>query len=351
MRKRTTTAGGTGPHSVPRHAAAAGTLALLAALAPSAARPEAPDRPGATRIAAWRDDKAAVFLMLFDDSVNSHLTNVVPELKRRGMVGTFYINPGAGWYKAKQDAWEKEVPATGMVYGNHTLTHSGAKDAAQLEAELAGCDAAIARAFPALKTPRLVSFGRPGVKKEQWLVTDEELKQALARHHLVERPDIGGRIAGVTQKTGAEILRLADQALESGGVERILFHGVGGDWLSLPMPEFLALLDGLVARKDRLWVTDPISAHQYETERAGAEAKVLEAGAARIRVSLACTADPALYDLPLTLVTRVPASWTQCQVSQGKAKATVTAARGEVRYDARPGTEEIVILPAGRQER
>ncbi len=348
MRTRAPDVDGDGCRAVPRHAAAAGTLALLAALAPPAARAEAPDRPGATRVATWKDDRTAAFLLMFDDSVNSHITNVVPELKKRGMVGTFYINPGAGWYKAKADVWEEEIPATGMVYGNHTMTHAGAKDAVQLEAELAGCDAAIAKAFPALKTPRLVSFGRPGVKKEQWLVTDEEVRQALAKRHLVERPSVGGRIAGVTQKTGAEILTLADQALAGGGVERILFHGVGGDWLSLPMPEFLALLDGLEARKDRLWVTDPISAHQYETERAGAEAKVIEVGAARIRVALTSKADPALYDLPLTLVTRVPAAWKQCQVTQGKAKATVAAARGEVRYDAWPGAEEITIQAAGK---
>jgi hypothetical protein len=332
----------------PRRDVIPAALLLAGLLLPAAAAAEAPPAPGATRVAKWKDDKAAVFLLMFDDSVNSHLTNVVPELKKRGMVGTFYINPGAAWYKAKVDVWEKEIPATGMVYGNHTLTHAGAKDAAQLEAELAGCDAAIAKAFPALKTPRLVSFGRPGVKKEQWLVTDEEVKQALAKHHLVERPNIGGRIAGVTQKTGEEILKLADKALEGGGVEQILFHGVGGDWLSIAQPEFLALLDGLDARKDRLWVTDPVSAHQYETERAGAEAKALEAGAAKIRVSLACKADPALYDLPLTLVTRIPAAWKQCQVTQGKTKATVTAAQGEIRYDARPGAEEIVIQPAGK---
>jgi hypothetical protein len=329
--------------------AVAPAASLLAGLLLSAAAAaEAPAGPGATRIAKCKDDRQAVFLLMFDDSVNSHITNAVPELKKRGMVGTFYINPGAGWYKAKLDVWEKKIPSTGMVYGNHTLTHADAKDAAQLEAELAGCDAAIAKAFPALKTPRLVSFGRPGVKKEQWQVTDEEVQQALAKHHLVERPSIGGRIAGVTQKTGEEILKLADKALEAGGVEQILFHGVGGDWLSLSLPEFLVLLDGLDARKDRLWVTDPISAHQYETERAGAEVKSLEAGGAKIRLALSCKADPVFYDLPLTLATRVPPAWKQCQVTQGKTKTTAPAVQGEVRYDARPGADEIVIQPANK---
>ena len=53
-------------------------------------------------------------MLEFDDSCESHIKNAIPELKKRGMVGTFYINPGNGPYKNKQAAWEKDVPAAGM---------------------------------------------------------------------------------------------------------------------------------------------------------------------------------------------------------------------------------------------
>ena len=65
-----------------------------------------------------------------------------------------------------------------------------------------------------------------------------------------------------------------------------------------------------------------------------------------IRLRLSCTADPALYDLPLTLATRVPAEWKDCEVAQGSTKATVAATNGIVRYAAIPGAAEIVIRPA-----
>ena len=65
-------------------------------------------------------------------------------------------------------------------------------------------------------------------------------------------------------------------------------------------------------------------------------------------MSLACKADPALYDHPLTLVTRVPAGWKQCQVTQGKAKSTVPAVQGEIQYDARPGAGDVTIQPQAR---
>ncbi|MBE3123717.1 MAG: polysaccharide deacetylase family protein [Planctomycetes bacterium] len=303
----------------------------------------AADAPGAAaRIARWKDDKKAAFTLAFDDSTPSQVKNAVPELKKRGLVGTFYINAGAGHYN--KEAWEKEIPLTGMEYGNHTFTHVGARDVAHLEEELAKANEAIARCFPDRKTPRLISFGRPGVKPGAWAVTDEQLKPLLAKYNLVERPPFNG--AAIHLKTAEDMTRLVDTALAKGTLEHIDFHGVGGDWLSAPLPDFITLLDKLVSVRDRLWITDPISVHKYETERDGAELKVLESGPKQVRLSLACKANPALYDLPLTLVVPVPAAWQPCTVAQGAQMTTATAAGGAVTCSALPGTDEIVIRPA-----
>jgi len=320
---------------------------LLAALALGGAqsgRAEEAAQPGATQVARWKDGKQAAFLLMFDDSSPTHVKNVVPELKKRGLTGTFYINPGAGHYKASKDAWEKEFPAAGMEYANHSLTHTGARDVAHFDGELAACNEVIAKAFPDRKMPRLISFGKPGVKPEQWRISDAELRELLAKHHLVDRPTFDGHGAAIHFKTGADMLKLVDRALAKGTMECIIFHGVGGDWISMPLPDFIALLDGLAARKDQLWVTDHISAHQYETERSSAEVKVVEAGVKQVRLTLSCKAAPEFYDLPLTLNTQVPAAWRQCQITQGGRKQTA-AAQGVVQYAAVPGGDEIVIQP------
>ena len=47
------------------------------------------DGPGATRVAKWKDDKQAAFILMFDDSCQSHVKNAIPELVKRKMVGTF----------------------------------------------------------------------------------------------------------------------------------------------------------------------------------------------------------------------------------------------------------------------
>ena len=75
---------------------------------------------GATRVAKWRGDQAAAFVLMFDDSWPSHFQVAVPALAERQMTATFYINPGKGEYKAFSNEWEKVVWRQGVVYGNHT---------------------------------------------------------------------------------------------------------------------------------------------------------------------------------------------------------------------------------------
>src|SRR5438309_8972710 len=70
--------------------------------------------PGATTVLKWKDGKKAVFLLMFDDSAPSAVKTVIPELKKRGMTGTFYVVPGGGPFMAAKKAWETELPGPGI---------------------------------------------------------------------------------------------------------------------------------------------------------------------------------------------------------------------------------------------
>jgi len=303
---------------------------------------EAGGVPGETSVLKWKDGKKAVFLLAFDDSCQTHVRKAIPELSRRGLAGTFYINPGKGPFQSERKAWEQELPKNPCVaYGNHTFTHVGATNAAQLDAELARCGAVIHACYPERKQPRLVSFGRPG--GVPWTVSDEEKRQALAKHNLIERPPFFSYPFHV--KTAEEVCGLVDAALAKGEMGHLDFHGVGGDWLSTPLEVFTALLDRLDACREEVWTTDHITYHQYLTERSGAAVTRVRADKAQIRLRLACTADPALYDQPLTLETRVSPEWQGCRITQGAARVERPVRAGIVRYDARPGSDEILLQP------
>ena len=303
----------------------------------------AADSVGQTRIAKWKDDRKAAFMLFFDDSMQSQVKNAVPELKARGFTATFYVNPGKGDWKVMKDKWEKEIPADGFEYGNHTYTHKGVKDMADAEEEFGKCKDVILGIHPERKTPRLISFGIPGVAKGAWNITDAQRDELLVKHNMILRPNV--HFGFIHLKTAEDMIKLVDGAIAKGSSDNVGFHGVGGEWLSTDMAIFNTFMAGLAERKDKLWISDHISVHKYETEHQTAEAQVVEAGDKKIRLKLTCKANPELYDGPLTLITKVPASWTKVQVVIGDAKSSATAANGELRFDAVPNGREITLQP------
>jgi peptidoglycan/xylan/chitin deacetylase (PgdA/CDA1 family) len=298
------------------------------------------EKPGETTVLKWHDGKKAVFLLAFDDSCQSHVHKAIPELEKRGMVGTFYINPGNGPFLSEKKAWEQTLPQSpAVVYGNHTFKHSGATNTVHLGTELARCHEVIYACYPDRKKPFLVSFGRPG--GVPWTVTEEQKKAALAQYHLIERPPFFGFPIHV--KTAAAVCGLVDKAIAGGDMGHLDFHGVGGDWLVTPFDVFTALLDKLESCEKDVWVTDHITWHKYLTERSQAQVSLKQADADSITVALTSAVDPTLYDLPLTLETHVPGKWQECSIAQGSTKTRCPAVGGRVRYEALPNSDDIVI--------
>jgi peptidoglycan/xylan/chitin deacetylase (PgdA/CDA1 family) len=307
---------------------------------------------GDTRIATWQDDRTATFLLMFDDGMPSAWQIAIPELHKRGMSATFYLNPGKAEFSKFPKEWEAVRQLGGMVFANHTMTHRGASTEEAGAKEIDDCQAALQQLDPG-KWPRLISFGMPGVK--EWKPWGDGLKAILARNNLIDRPPFNDHGAVYHLKTTAQMVALADKAIAAKGMEYLVIHGVERivpdwkyqDFWALKQDVFFPLLDELKVRADRgdLWITDHISWHKYQAERSAASVRTTSDGH-RLRIELTATTDPALYDLPLTLVTRVPVGWTLAVISQAGASSTVTVADGSVRYRALPGAGPIDIIAA-----
>lgn len=296
----------------------------------------------AVSVAKWKDDKRAAFVLGFDDSAPSQLKNVVPELQRRKIVGTFYLVTGNKLYASLKSQWEEAAKSPFIVVANHTFTHKGVNSADELEPEFAKCNDVLYALHPEKKQPYLLSWGKPG--SVPWMASKEEVAAALEKNHLVERPPFAG--PPINYKSAAETVASVDKALAKGDLGYLIFHGVGGDWLVTPMDWFTALLDKLESSREQLWITDMLSAQRYQKERESAEVKAVESSKDRLRLALTSKMDPALYDEPLTVKATVPGDWKKCRVKQGEAEQTVEAKDGAVRFDAVPNRAEIVIEPA-----
>jgi hypothetical protein len=296
---------------------------------------------GDTQVLKWKDGKKACFLLGFDDSAPSQLKNVVPELDKRKIVGTFYLVTGNGVWAGTKAKWEAAAKSPYIVVANHTFTHKGVNNAEELEPELAKCNEVLYTLHPEHKQPYLLAWGKPG--GVPWIVSKDDLKAALDKHHLVERPPFAG--PPINYKTSEDTLAVVDKALAKGEMGYLVFHGVGGDWLVTPIEWFTALLDKLEQHRDELWITDCATWKKYTSERDTVEAKAVESGKGRIRIALTAKTDPTLYDEPLTLTTKVPANWKNCTVAQGQTKVSAPVHDGTVQYSAVPGAGEIVLQP------
>ena len=308
---------------------------------------------GEARVAPWKDDKTAVFLLMFDDGWPSHWQVAVPELVKRNMTATFYIVPNKGEFKKFEGKW-KEVVAQGMTLANHTWNHDGFQGREDSEKEIGDTTKFLYDFVPG-KNPRLMSFGLPGVKSYDY-GEGNSLAAMLKENNLIDRGDFKGHGAVYHWKTTEQMLALADKAIAGGGMEYLVIHGVERikpdwhyqDFWALKQDVFLPLLDGLAERRDRgdLWITDHISEYKYDQERTGATLDVLGNSAKQLRLSVKTTTDPQLYDEALTLVVGVPPTWNACQIEQGDVKTTATAVNGMVMFDAMADGKPIVITPA-----
>lgn len=258
------------------------SLLALAALAGGVARAEPFVWPGGAQ--------AAVSLG-YDDGLPSQLTHVVPALNRRGLRASFYLPINAPTLPDQLAAW-RAVAAAGHELGNHSLFH--------------GCSGAPAgRAW--VLPHRDLDRQTPAQVQEQvlaantWLQTldgrsrrsftppcldlragGEDYTTALRAHFAGFRAAGPGLVADTAQfdpyampvyfvegMTGEQLIALVEAAAQQRAQVSLLFHGVGGDYLSVSREAHDALLDHLARHRSRFWTDRFVTVVDHMRRQAG----------------------------------------------------------------------------------
>ena len=98
----------------------------------------------------------------------------------------------------------------------------------------------------------------------------------------------------------------------------LVIHGVEGiGWEPVTTENLRSYFDYIADCKPRLWVATYQDAAKYARER-HASTVVAKAGSERIEVTVTHSLDKKLYDLPLTVKTRLPADWKLARFEQGR---------------------------------
>jgi hypothetical protein len=278
---------------------------------------------GEPEVLKFRDGKTGAFSMVFDDSMLSQADTAIPLVNARGLVGTFFVNPGTERYRQRKETWEEICPAFGHELANHTWRHEGAKDLEEADFEIGESSRHIWRLYP--HRSKLLVFARGG--GTTWGPSRDEIAEIMEKYLLVRRP----RSTSISDEggTAAEITTYPQRAIDEQTWVAVHFHGIGGEWISTNAQAFVTLLDFLVAHRDQLWIAGETAGYKYEQEyRAVKRIALSDPTDTAFAIFLEC--DPSkvatfgrpfteVYDEPLSVRVRVPGSWRHFEVAQGTA--------------------------------
>lgn len=230
----------------------------------------------------WNGKRFAVVLT-YDDGLNVHLDNVVPELNKYDFKGTFYI-PGKSTLQTRLDEW-RTTAEQGHELGNHTLFHpcDGSLEGRewvkgydlsnyslkQIEDELTVANTllqAIDR-----KTQRTYAYTCGDYKAGENSFKDFINENFIGArgvgwaYNSFENADLLNiNCLGINGQSGEELISYVKEAQAKEELLVFLFHGVGGEHsINVSLDAHNQLIEYLHSIDDEVWVAPMVEVLEY----------------------------------------------------------------------------------------
>lgn len=220
----------------------------------------------AEELPQWPENSVAISLS-YDDSLGSQLDNALPALNRHNLKASFYVLPGSGPFQNRLEEW-RVVAEAGHELGNHTLKHScsGSKENREWVSEGNDLDTRTADALAdevRLANTKLQEIdGR--TERTFTIPCGDVLAGGKNYVEIVSGEFVAvkgqGSESGFSSlyapegDSGEDIIKYVEQQASKVRLVNILFHGIGGDYLSVSSEAHDQLLNYLAENGDRYWV-------------------------------------------------------------------------------------------------
>jgi peptidoglycan/xylan/chitin deacetylase (PgdA/CDA1 family) len=285
----------------------------------------------------WPQDRSAAISLTFDDAMQTHLDNAGPILKKHGLNGTFFAvtGPSSTWLK-RPDDWRR-LAAEGNEIGSHTVhhpcmlkvikPHSQDYTPDMMLKEIRDSSESI---IERLGTHRGLTFAYPCGDMTFGSEADLARNQAryldyVSQYHFAARgyhswaPVVAEDINPLTVPVlgwtaGKDFPSLLDQlepARQGHNWGVFVFHGVGGQWLSVTN-QALDELAGFLARHTEIWTATFGDVVRYIQETLTLKVEPGASTDQHREFALSWPLDAKIYDLPLTLKWKLPSQWSSC---------------------------------------
>lgn len=232
---------------------------------------------------AWPDAKRAAVVLTYDDALSSQLDIVLPALDATGLKGTFFLF-GSKILPEQIARW-RAAAAEGHELGNHTVRHacpqasyppakkidtSEAYDVDTMLTEIRTMNTMLTAVDGKLQHSLATPCG-------QHLAGGVDYLPALRASGLVrftraadpstaplDPMNVPAQFFNANA-TGADLIAAVQDAERTGGMIVLGFHGVGGDYLTVPAEAHAQLLAYLKDHSDTLWIAPFSTVIDYVT--------------------------------------------------------------------------------------
>ncbi len=235
---------------------------------------------------AWPHHKKATIVLTYDDALLSQLDTAVPQLKRAGLTATFFLTADLDYNTLPR--W-RAVAKAGFELGNHTLFHPCPNTS---DNPVSSAEYTAFQMIREIEVMNWLLFAIDGKTNRTYaypcaatMAGGKDYIDTLRRYKPVSYARIGGDTGAVItdfahldllrvpslgledNATASELITFVKRVERTGGMGVIMFHGIGGDYITTPAAAHQELLDYLKKNRRRIWVPTFRQAMDYVAQQ------------------------------------------------------------------------------------
>lgn len=231
---------------------------------------------------AWPKNTRTAVSLSYDDALNSQLDHAVPALDKHGIKASFYLIVAADAVRERMGEW-RDLASRGHELGNHTIYHacSGSLPDRDWVSEDNDLDSrSIEQIKSEILTANTFLQALDGLTERTFIppcndlvVKDGNYLPAVSEYFVAVKGQNNGMRKGASPvhapvgDSGQELIEYVKKNTKDGMLLNILFHGVGGDHLSVSAEAHAELLNFLANNRDIYWTDTYINIMRYVNEQ------------------------------------------------------------------------------------
>jgi peptidoglycan/xylan/chitin deacetylase (PgdA/CDA1 family) len=225
----------------------------------------------------WPRNKKAVIILTYDDGLSSQLNVAIPQLDKHKLKGTFFLD--ARITEDQIPLW-KAVSLKGHELANHSLYHPCSEKAFKSHERLYAENYDVVSILAEIKMMNKFLFMIDGKRERTYAypctetsVGGKDYVDSLTSSGLIKYARIGGdentvitdisalhdmkvpSFAVTQNQDGKALIAYAEKIRQAGGVGILMFHGIGGDYLSVSSEAHEKFLQYLKDHEKEIWIT------------------------------------------------------------------------------------------------